>query len=440
MKPEAAFKEQSQALLSRIAELETRLIKAESSLNAVLSGDMDALTSQEVQAYLGTRIHEVQSPGTRYYRRLAELASPFVLLDSNARIKDLNRSLSLLLGFSIETMHGQNVFGLIHRDDVELVQSRLRELMELKNNSEELSVVFRCQAHERGWLWLEARGRNFLSDSVLEGLFIRLEDVTDQKLQEERGGGVDLELKKELSLQQQRFEDLGREFEAFSYAVSHDLRAPLRHVDGFLDILEKRLGNNLDNESKRLFETIKLAARQMAVLIDELLSFSRLSRARVQPGRIQTKEMVGGIIEELSRNLGNRDVEWIVNDLPLVRADPVLLRLVLVNLLSNALKFTRERRVARIEVSAHENEQDWILSIKDNGVGFDMKYAGKLFGLFQRLHRATQFEGQGVGLATVRRILQRHGGRVWAEGSLDAGATFSVSLPKMPVGSDASPS
>lgn len=241
------------------------------------------------------------------------------------------------------------------------------------------------------------------------------------------------DLEHRVILRTAELEAANRELEAFSYSVSHDLRAPLRHVEGFIEILQNVKGPLLDNEAKSYLQTISDSARQMGRLIDDLLAFSRTSRAELSKTRLNLGSLVEAVIRDLRHETEKRRVEWVIADLPEVKADSALLRQVLVNLLGNALKYTRTRRRARIEIGSQSTPMEHVIFVKDNGVGFDMRYAHKLFGVFQRLHRAAEFEGTGVGLANVRRIVQRHGGQTWAESELDRGATFYFSLP---VGAD----
>ena len=220
-----------------------------------------------------------------------------------------------------------------------------------------------------------------------------------------------------------------KELEAFSYSVSHDLRAPLRHISGFVQLLQAKTKDTLDEASARHLEVIAGAAQKMGALIDDLLAFSRTSRAQM---RLETFPL-GLLVDECRRDLeaetSGRVIEWIVAPLPEVTADRALLRQVIANLLGNAVKYSRHRILARIEVSARTDEHEIVVCVRDNGAGFDMKYADKLFGVFQRLHTEAEFEGTGIGLANVRRIISRHGGRTWAEAEVDRGAAFYFSLP-----------
>ena len=221
-----------------------------------------------------------------------------------------------------------------------------------------------------------------------------------------------------------------QELEAFSYSVSHDLRGPLRHISGFLDLLEKSAGEALDQKAGRYFGIIKDSTRQMGVLIDDLLAFARIGRAPINAGPVPLDAVVAEVISELAHEAFGRDVKWIVNELPVVEGDRNLLKLAITNLLDNALKYTRPRKTAVIEVRSEKRDDTMVIQVQDNGVGFDPRGAEKLFGVFQRLHSTAEFEGTGIGLANVRRIVSRHGGGTWAESEPGKGSTFFFSLPE----------
>jgi light-regulated signal transduction histidine kinase (bacteriophytochrome) len=224
-----------------------------------------------------------------------------------------------------------------------------------------------------------------------------------------------------------------KELESFAYSVSHDLRAPLRHIAGYAELLRRQASSALDEKSHRFLDTILESAKRMGVLIDDLLGFSRIGRAETNKTVVQLDQLVGEVVAELRRDTGDRDITWRIARLPACHGDRAMLRVVLVNLIANAIKFTRMRKPAEIEIGCHDGSRDDVeLFVRDNGAGFDMQYQNKLFGVFQRLHLAEEFEGTGIGLATVQRIVQRHGGTVRAEGAVDHGATFYVTLPKGP--------
>jgi signal transduction histidine kinase len=224
---------------------------------------------------------------------------------------------------------------------------------------------------------------------------------------------------------------VNKELEAFSYSVSHDLRAPLRHVSGFAELLQKSAGPEFDDNRKRYLRLISESAVKMGELIDALLVFSRMGRTEMLHTRVDLNTIVRQAQRDVEQAEPEREVEWVIKDLPTVPGDPSMLQLVFTNLLSNAFKYSRTQEHARIEIgTAPGSASEFVVYVKDNGVGFDMAYASRLFGVFQRLHRAEEFEGTGIGLANVQRIVVRHGGRVWAESELGKGATFFVALPK----------
>jgi PAS domain S-box-containing protein len=262
-----------------------------------------------------------------------------------------------------------------------------------------------------------------------------LRDITERTRLEEERTNLYEELRREAAALERRVAErttelqaANAELEAFSYSVSHDLRAPLRAIDGFSRILLDEFASHIGAEEERYLELVRKNARDMGVLIDGLLAFSRLGQQQLSSRAVDTEELVREVIAELEAERAGRVVEISVGHLPAVQADPTLLRQVFVNLLSNALKYTREREVARIEVGSREEGDRDVLFVRDNGVGFDMRYADKLFQVFQRLHRADEYEGTGIGLATVARIVKRHGGNVWAEAQPNGGATFCFTL------------
>jgi signal transduction histidine kinase len=239
------------------------------------------------------------------------------------------------------------------------------------------------------------------------------------------------EAEKDLQGANEKLQEANKELEAFSYSVSHDLRAPLRHIAGFVDLLKKNNGAGLDERSRRYLGIINDSAGQMGTLIDDLLVFSRMSRMELRRSKVATVALLDEARNTFQNDLNGRRIDWKIGTLPEVEADASMLRQVWINLIGNAVKYTRQRDPAEIAVGCTgEGNGEWVFFVRDNGVGFDMKYVDKLYGVFQRLHRADEFEGTGIGLANVRRIVSRHGGRTWAEGKLNEGATFYFSLPQ----------
>lgn len=236
----------------------------------------------------------------------------------------------------------------------------------------------------------------------------------------------------ELSRVNTELRQINKELEAFSYSVSHDLRAPFRHIAGFSDLLKRRAGLQLDQTSLRYIDTIADAAKYAGTLVDALLQFSRMSRRALTPRPLDLTALFRDIsVEVVQLEAADRDVEWQIDALPEVNADIAMMRLVVQNLLSNAVKFTRPRSVAKVSVGVVQNPDEHVIFVRDNGVGFDMNYIDKLFGVFQRFHTVEEFDGTGIGLANVKRIVERHGGRVWAEAVINEGATFYFALPKV---------
>ncbi len=239
------------------------------------------------------------------------------------------------------------------------------------------------------------------------------------------------ELERRVQERTAQLEAANKELEAFSYSVSHDLRAPLRHLGGYAQALLEDYQSVLDDQGREYLTHLTAAAARMDALIENLLRFARMAREPLQASDINLDQLVRSVIADLESEQPPRPLVWQVQLLPRVRADPAMLRQVWINLIGNALKYTRRKETARIEIGWREgSDREWVFFVKDNGAGFDMKDREKLFGIFQRLHSQDEFEGTGIGLAIVRRIIERHGGRTWAEGEPGAGATFYFSLPK----------
>jgi light-regulated signal transduction histidine kinase (bacteriophytochrome) len=260
------------------------------------------------------------------------------------------------------------------------------------------------------------------------GLVGMSRDITERKQAEEEIRRLNIELEQRVVARTTELAAANRELEAFSFSVSHDLRAPLRAINGFSRILLEEHANQLNSQARHYVQRIYDGAQRMNQLIDDLLAFSRFSRQPLVKHPVAMEKLVRQTMEELRPEYHQRPIEFHIDELPVCQADAALLKQVLVNLISNALKYTRGRDPARIEIGAQATDKGLIYFVRDNGVGFNMSAAQKLFGVFQRLHTSEEFEGTGVGLAIVQRIIQRHGGRVWAEAEVGQGATFYFTL------------
>jgi signal transduction histidine kinase len=238
-------------------------------------------------------------------------------------------------------------------------------------------------------------------------------------------------LNQELSKRAAELEATNNELESFAYSVSHDLRAPLRHMVGYSELLQRQASSLLDEKSQRFIRTILDSAKRMGNLIDDLLAFSRIGRAETRMTDVNLKQLAKEVVAEIGQDTRGRDIAWKIGELPVCHGDYSMLRIVVANLVSNAVKFTSMRSPAEIEIGCVDcNKEEVEVFVRDNGAGFDMQYADKLFGVFQRLHLPEEFEGTGIGLASVQRIIHRHGGTIRGEGAVNQGATFYFSLPK----------
>jgi signal transduction histidine kinase len=266
----------------------------------------------------------------------------------------------------------------------------------------------------------------------VEASLIQARDHLEVEVQQRVQREAEVEsLNRELEKRAGELEAANRELEAFAYSVSHDLRAPLRHMVGFSELLQRHAAASFDDKSRRYMQTILDSAKRMGDLIDDLLAFSRIGRAETRKAAVDLEALARDVIAEVGQGAKERNIAWKIGSLPVCYGDRSMLRIALVNLVSNAVKFTRMHERAEIEIGCVNSDGELAeLFVKDNGAGFDMQYVDKLFGVFQRLHRREEFEGTGIGLATVQRIVFRHGGRVRAEGVVDQGATFYFSLPK----------
>ena len=360
------------------------------------------------------------------YRRLFESAKDGILiLDAETgMVVDVNPFLIKILGFSHEQFLGKAIWELGFFKDIWANAEMFAELKEKEYVRYE-------------HLPLETSGGKRIEVEFVSNVYLvngskviqcNVRDVTARREAEETVRELNANLEQRVIERTTQLEAANKELEAFSYSVSHDLRAPVRAMDGYSQAILEDYGAQLPEEGRRYLQTIREGAQKMGMLIDDLLTFSRLSRAPLKKQDVNANELIASVLDDLRSLLKGRQVELRIGELPRCLADPALLRQVWVNLLSNALKYTQKREAAVVEIGCEAKPEGNVYFVRDNGTGFDMRYANKLFGVFQRLHREEDYEGTGVGLAIVQRIVHRHGGRIWAEAAVNRGATFYFTL------------
>jgi PAS domain S-box-containing protein len=358
------------------------------------------------------------------------------VVDIDGVLLDVNPALCAMTGFSREELVGT---GAPHPfwppEEFKAIDGVFRPA--LRGETKEAELTFMRKSSERFPVAVSpAVVRD--SEGRVEMMFATMKDVTERKHAETEVRRLNAELEQRVFDRTAQLEAANKELEAFTYSVSHDLRAPLRHISGFSSLLSERVEGSLDEKSRHYVDTIATSVAKMGVLIDDLLQFSRSGRTEVQVTNVDMEQALSEVLEPLRLETADRDIEWSIGPLPRVVGDHGLLRQVWSNLVGNAVKFSRDKPTARIEIGVMDRDGESpngapiedVFYVRDNGAGFDMQYADKLFGVFQRLHSSTEFEGTGIGLANVQRIVHRLGGRVWAEAELDNGATFYFALPR----------
>ena len=345
----------------------------------------------------------------------------------NFKFLDVNEMATLQYGYSREEFLSMTALDIRPEEDRELF---LRSDHVFKTaNSNYNKGIWRHRKKDGSIIQVEIIAHEISFEGINARLVLSL-DVTEQKEAEEKIIKLNEELEEKVITRTEQLKRSNDEMEAFSYSVSHDLRAPLRGIIGFANILEEDYSSKLDDEARRITAVIKNNTAKMGVLIDDLLSFSRLGRQPVTKMKIRFNDTISEVIAELGLKKNNDHLSWVIPELPVVYADPNSIKQVWMNLVSNAVKYSNKKEHPVVEVGSIAAKNETIFFIKDNGVGFDTKYRDKLFKVFQRLHSAYEFEGTGVGLAIVEKIITRHGGRVWADAEPGKGACFYFSLPQ----------
>lgn len=364
------------------------------------------------------------------FRHLSDTAPLMVWMSGADKFCNyFNQSWLDFTGRTLEQEMGNGWAEGVHPDDF---QRCLETYVTAFDTRQPFKMEYRLRRFDGKYRWILDIGTPRLT---LEGEFFgyigSCFDITERKVAKEEIGRLNQTLEERIRDRTAQLEATNQELESFSYSVSHDLRAPLRHIDGFISLLQKRLEPmKLDPISQHYLTTILQTAKQAGILIDDLLAFSRMGRTEMHWMEIKMSQLVQEVQSEVELEAAGRIIHWQIASLPEIKGDLAMIRQVLRNLLGNAVKYTRLQEQAEITIGHFNREQEDIFFVRDNGVGFNEKYIHKLFGIFQRLHSDPQFEGTGIGLANVQRIIHRHGGKVWAEGTIGGGATFYFSLPK----------
>ena len=365
------------------------------------------------------RMEEALQESEAQLRQITDNMLDIILkIDEQGNFRYITPSIKAILGYDPQKLLGKAVFDYVHNDD----QSRIRALFKTAINLLSIEKADLRFKHADGhYLWLEVLSKGVVEDGTVKRTIISARDITDRK-----------QAKEELDKYSEHLEELIRErtseLESFAYSVSHDLRAPLRSIHGFSQALLEDYGGCLDRQGKEYLERLKMSSKRMAELIDALLDLSRITRIEMHREQVDLSALARSIVCELRMTQPERQATIIIQEGLTAEGDLLLLRVMLENLLENAWKFTGRKPETRIEFGITNLDGSQVYSVRDNGAGFDMAYAGKLFSPFQRLHSQTEFSGTGIGLATIQRIVLRHCGKIWAEGEVDKGAVFYFTL------------
>ncbi|AFZ18255.1 PAS domain S-box protein [Allocoleopsis franciscana] len=364
------------------------------------------------------------------FRNMADTAPVLIWMSGTDKLCNyFNQPWLDFTGRTMEQEFGNGWAEGVHPDDY---QRCLNTYMNAFDARQSFRMDYRLRRFDGEYRWVLDTGiPRFTPDGGFLGYIGSCIDISDRVLAEEEVVKLNHSLEQRVKERTAQLEAANQELESFSYSVSHDLRAPLRHINGFVDLLQKQAATTLDERSLRYLSIITETTKQAGKLVDDLLSFSRMGRTEMRYIKVNMTLLIQEVKRDIEQDICGRNITWQIEDLPQVYGDPSMLRLVVHNLIDNAVKYTAKRDRAEIKIGSTETEDEFVFFVRDNGVGFDMRYVHKLFGVFQRLHSFQEFEGTGIGLANVKRIIDRHKGRTWAESVVKKGASFYFSLPKL---------
>lgn len=407
----------------RDARLRKQAEDAQRALNEALEKSVEERTAE-----LKTALENLGQAHEFRDRVMESAVFGLVALDDDGRFRMVNQHFADMTGYSIEELVGQDYSILLSADNHAAMLPYFHRVMRKRQVLRDFETEIVRQ--DRSTMTIVLGWSPIVVEDKVVGVVGTALDISARKRAEEQVHVLNEELERRVKKRTAQLEEAVKELEAFSYSVSHDLRAPLRHINGHVQLLIEELRDMPEKARSRL-QRIGISALQMGELIDDLLMFSHMGRAEMRHASVDMHALAKETMQALLLEIGDRRVEWEIENLPPAKGDLAMLKQVWVNLLSNALKYSGERNPARIDICGEITERgERCYWIKDNGAGFDMAYADKLFAVFQRLHPYERFEGTGIGLANVRRIVERHGGQVWAESTVERGATFYFTLPE----------